>query len=99
MRWSESPSGTVQPSSCDASSSTALKIASENVGYGWIVSRRTSTGTSRTNRERELAEPLTRLRPDGHRPDEHATLSVRCELDEAGPPGRSYVERRPPVIS
>ena len=39
------------------------------------------------DRERELAEPLTRLRPHGHRPDEHAPLGVRGELDEARPSG------------
>ena len=50
---------------CWSSSSTALKIASENVGYGWIVSRRTSSGTCCANRERELARAI---RPPRARP-------------------------------
>ena len=33
-----------QPSSADSSSSSAAKIDSEKVGYGWIVSRRTPIG-------------------------------------------------------
>ena len=79
-----------------ASSRTALKIASENVGYGWIVSSRTSIGTSRANRERELAEPLAGLRPDRDGADEHAPRAIRRELHEAGPT-RALVGREAPA--
>ena len=37
------------------------------------------------DRQRELADPLARLRPHGDRADEHAAAGVGEELDEAGP--------------
>src|SRR5687768_12219116 len=37
------------------------------------------------DRQRELADPLARLRPDDDGPHEHSAAGVGEELDEAGP--------------
>ena len=60
------------------------------------MSSSTSSGTSARIGERQLAEPLPRLRPDGDRPDEDAALAVGRELHEAGPL-RALVRREPPA--
>ena len=95
VRWSESPSGT-SAAERRSSSRSALKIASENVGYGWIVSRRTSIGHLGADRERQLTEPLPRLGADRDGSDEHALLAVGRELDESRSL-RPLVRREPPA--
>ena len=62
--------------SWSTSSRSAKKIASENVGYGWIVSSEDVDRRRAAHGERQLAEPLRRLRADGDGADEDALLRV-----------------------
>ena len=77
--------------------SSALKIASENVGYGWIVSRRTSIGVSA--RTASVSWPIhsPASGPTATSSDEDAATRVRGELLEAGAP-RTLVGRQPPAV-
>ena len=81
-----------------SSSWSALKIASENVGYGWIVSSRVSSGTRA--RTASVSWPI-------HSPDSGPTATAptttpsfvsAATLSRPGRFGRSYVDSRPPSI-
>jgi hypothetical protein len=59
-----------------------LKIAAEKVGYGWIVSRRTSSGHLGADRERKLADQLTCLGADRHGSGDDPPPHVGGELEQ-----------------
>ena len=71
-----------------------MKIASENVGYGWIVSSRTSTGISARTASVSWPSHSPASGPDGDGADEHAAPTIGCELHEARS-ARSLVRREP----
>ena len=69
-----------------------MKIASENVGYGWIVSSRTSIGTSARTASVSCPSHSPASGPTATAPTRTRRRRVRCDLDEARLP-RALVRR------
>ena len=86
-----------QAARADSSSSNALKIASENVGYGWIVSSSTSIGTWARTASVSWPSHSPASGPTATAPTTTRSLGVGRELHEAGP-ARALVRREPSAL-